>query len=594
MKTFTTFAANYQHLTSIIRIIVIMKKYLSMALALFVLPLFASAQVLNIGGHRAPIDNLNHIWLCSVPQATFGTDYEAQVNYAGELTDLAIEGVSVTDGENFVFEGVQGGKQYTVTAHMGDSLITGAITFTWLPIVELNGRFYNNYKEGTVTISEPDSSFAEPMKAKLKWRGIATNIGTKHKRNYRIKFLAEDGTKMNRRFFGLRNDNCWILDAGQMDFLRVRNRVSTDLWLDMARKPWYADSIKNVHNGSRGQMVEVLLNGEYVGIYNMCEPIDRKQLKLERYEPKTQTFHGQIWMAYKWTQTVSMSQPVDRRPGTRDWDGIEVKYPDPDEINLVRWTAMEKAVRFAKRADDDRSLVLDSLGYFFDIPVMQDYYIFIAALQALDNESKNIYYACHDFQTNSRLTMVPWDLDICLGQNFAPNINDPEMVKPERDLGWIMHLPMVCMMDDDFYRAQVIARYKELRETYLNTDNLVNRYRTAIDELENCGAAAREESRWSRDTDLDKKKLDLSAEMDYVEDWIRRHMDYLDKYVFVDGSGFIRGDVNGDGEVNVADVNMLIDIVMGGVDNSDGRSDVNGDGEVTVADINEVINIILS
>ena len=579
-----------------------MKKFVLLALALFLLPVMAGAQVLNIGGHRAPLDSLNYIWLCSVPQATFGTDYAAQVTYGDELTDLVIEGVSVAAGDIFEFQGIEGGKQYTVTAHLGDSLITGAITFTWLPVVELNGRFNNYYKEGTVTVSEPDSAFAEPMRAKLKWRGIATNTAAKNKRNYRIKFLTEDSTKMNRRFFGLRNDNCWILDAGQMDFLRVRNRVSTDLWLDMARKPWYADSIKNVHNGSRGQMVEVLLNGKYVGIYNMCEPIDRKQLKLERYEPQTQTFHGQLWMAYKWSQTVSMSQPIPRSTGVRDWDGIEVKYPDPDEIRLVRWTAMEKAVKFAKRADEDRSLVLDSLGYFFDLPVMEDYLIFIAALQALDNESKNIYYACHDFQTNSRLTMVPWDLDICLGQNYSPEVDMPEMVQPERGLDWILHIPMICMMDEETYWEEIKARYKELRETYLSTENLVNRYRSAIDELEDCGAAAREEGRWSGDTDLFNKTLDLSAEMDYVEDWIRRHMEYLDNYVFTDNPGPgpgpdpepLRGDVNGDGEVNVADVNMLIDIVMGGNDVSEGRSDVNGDGEVNVANINEVINIILS
>ena len=579
-----------------------MKKNYLLMLVLFVMPLMLGAQVLNIGGHRAPLDQLNHIWLCSVPQSTFGSDFSAQVVYGDELTDLAIDGTAIASGDVFVFDGVAGSRQYTVTAHQGDSLITGAITFTWLPVVELDGNFGNSYRYGTVTVSEPDSVNTEPMQARLKWRGIATNTNNKHKRNYRIKFIADDSTKMNRTFFGLRNDNCWILDAGQMDFLCVRNRVSTDLWLDMARKPWYADSVSSeIHNGSRGQMVEVLLNGNYVGIYNMCEPIDRKQMKIKRFEPKGQVFHGQLWMAYKWTQTVTMSLPESRRPGTKDWDGFEVKYPDPDEIRVVRWTALDDDVWFAKRADENHEL-LDSMGYHFDIPVMQDYYIFIAALQALDNESKNIFYACYDYQLNNRVTMVPWDLDICLGQNFAPEVNLPEMVKPDQDLSWIMHLPMVNMYENvEEYRNEIIDRYKELRQTVLNTDSLVNRYRSAIDELENSGAAAREEARWSGDTDLAKKALDLSAEMDYVENWIRRRMAYLDEFVFNPnpnpgpgpGPDPIKGDVNGDGEVSVADINMLVDIILGGNDNSEGRSDVNGDGEVSLADINEVISIIL-
>lgn len=55
----------------------------------------------------------------------------------------------------------------------------------------------------------------------------------------------------------------------------------------------------------------------------------------------------------------------------------------------------------------------------------------------------------------------------------------------------------------------------------------------------------------------------------------------------------VRGDVNGDGEVTVADVNALIDMILGGGISEMRRADVNGDGEVTIADINAVIAIIL-
>lgn len=61
-------------------------------------------------------------------------------------------------------------------------------------------------------------------------------------------------------------------------------------------------------------------------------------------------------------------------------------------------------------------------------------------------------------------------------------------------------------------------------------------------------------------------------------------------------SAFATGDVNGDGEVNVADVNTLVDIVLGG-DTDDAtfkRADVNGDGEVNLADINALTDIILN
>jgi len=54
----------------------------------------------------------------------------------------------------------------------------------------------------------------------------------------------------------------------------------------------------------------------------------------------------------------------------------------------------------------------------------------------------------------------------------------------------------------------------------------------------------------------------------------------------------LTGDVNGDGEVSIADVNAVIDIILaGGYSTS---ADVNGDGEVTIADVNAVIDIILA
>ena len=55
------------------------------------------------------------------------------------------------------------------------------------------------------------------------------------------------------------------------------------------------------------------------------------------------------------------------------------------------------------------------------------------------------------------------------------------------------------------------------------------------------------------------------------------------------------GDVNGDGVVDIADVNALINIILGNKSASDypGNADVNGDGTIDIADVNAVINIVL-
>ena len=53
----------------------------------------------------------------------------------------------------------------------------------------------------------------------------------------------------------------------------------------------------------------------------------------------------------------------------------------------------------------------------------------------------------------------------------------------------------------------------------------------------------------------------------------------------------IQGDVNADGEVNIADINVLIGHILHST--FDTQADLNEDGEVTIADVNIVIGIIL-
>lgn len=64
-------------------------------------------------------------------------------------------------------------------------------------------------------------------------------------------------------------------------------------------------------------------------------------------------------------------------------------------------------------------------------------------------------------------------------------------------------------------------------------------------------------------------------------------------HIIISRDGDNPGDVNGDGEVNIADVNALIDAVLSG-NTSNTACDVNADGEINVADVNAVINMILN
>ena len=60
-------------------------------------------------------------------------------------------------------------------------------------------------------------------------------------------------------------------------------------------------------------------------------------------------------------------------------------------------------------------------------------------------------------------------------------------------------------------------------------------------------------------------------------------------------SQHLLGDLNGDGEVNVTDVQLCVNVILGTETNPDivKRADVNEDGNVNVLDVQETTNIIL-
>lgn len=63
--------------------------------------------------------------------------------------------------------------------------------------------------------------------------------------------------------------------------------------------------------------------------------------------------------------------------------------------------------------------------------------------------------------------------------------------------------------------------------------------------------------------------------------------------VFIDWK---RGDVNHDGEINIADVNEIVDVIFKGISSPNARTinDLNGDGEINLADINLIIDKIMN
>lgn len=555
----------------------------------------ASAQIL-FDGKKAAIDNLTGTWLITVPERCFGSDYTAAISLDETVTRCVIDGVQVTDGHTF--GNIQPGATYHLQATINQEVVEANIQFTYWPVIQIYGNYVKRpYYEGRVIISHPDSLMQEDIRSRVRWAGSSTAGNDRKKHNFHLKFYNEDGSKKEMSFFGLRHDFHWRLDAGQVDFARVRNRVSKDIWAEFANAPYYAaDEPKTARNYVRGDFVEVFLNDEYMGIYSLNEHMDRQQLKLKQYDYDNSEFHGGLWKPMTWSYTTVFQNLPTIDATKKTWDNFYVKYPNIDDVNPTNFQTLYDAIKFTLNSSDEA--FLDSARYYFDIPVIRDYYLFMILLQAPDNVGKNVYYACYDAAADKRLTVAVWDLDCTQGQFYinTGSYYHHAIVGPEVDfradqLSSHKLYYRLWNLDPSFH-GLATERYWELRGTTFNPDSILARYEAYFDEMRRCGADQREIARWSRGTDLAGHELNFNTELEYLRDWWTRHIAYLDRNVFIP---YPAGDINFDRDVNVTDVTVLISYLLGpqqGTINTY-QADYNKDGDINISDIIGIINLLI-
>ena len=555
----------------------------------------ASAQVL-FDGKKPAIDTLTGTWLITVPKAYFGTNHTAVVTLDESVTRCYIDGARVTS--NYTFHNIQPNMTYPVQVITGTSMVEANIQFTHWPVVQIYGSFVKRpYAWGTVVYTHPDSTQQQTINSRVRWAGSSTADAGREKHNFHLKFYNPDGSKKDMSFFGLRHDFHWRLDAGQIDFSRVRNRVAKDIWAQFASLPHYASiEPKTPYSYVRGDFVEVFLNDEYMGIYSLNEHMDRQQLKLKKYDYTNKVFHGGLWKPMKWSYITTFYSLADFDANKKNWDEFYMKYPNIDDVKPTNYQTLYDALYFTQRSSD--KVFMDSARYYFDIPVFRDFYLFTILLQAPDNVGKNVYYACYDAATDKRLTLAIWDLDCTQGQfwsNVGNNYHNAK-VGPEVDfrteqLSAHKVYKRLWTLDPSFH-GLATERYWELRSTTFNPDSIVARYKAYFDEMKSCGADQREITRWNRCYDLGGRELNFDNELVYLRNWWNIHIAYLDSNVFIP---YQDGDVNFDHEVNIDDVSALIDYLLYNETNiNEYRADYDRDGKINIDDITSLIDVLLS
>lgn len=524
---------------------------------------------LRINDKQLVYDGKGNAYFATLPEGMRnGGDYTAKVTYKLKATNaegytLKVNGQE-PDADGYVtFDNVDCETLYPIelTNASENVDLSAKIRFTFLPIVELNCSSVSSkaYTTGSLRVTDPASlGYDSLMIAAFKYRGASSS--NYPKRSYAIKLRDENGNSVDRKLLGYRSDNNWILDAMYIDLACMRNRVATDLWNAFECKPYYADREKKVRTGTRGKFVEVILNGQWWGLYCMTEKMDRKQLKLKKFVPASLSttgeneVHGVLYKSNQWTYEVFMGHESnddnDNKQviyphkkvsdyknilGKETWCEYEFKYPDYED-EAVEWRPLHDA---ANMVATSFILNIDSVKSRFDYPMLRDYYLFIDLLLATDNHGKNLFWYAYDTQgpEGDKLSLAPWDLDGTFGQDWDGMITNTKDVTLDFDTyiknyehGQFAIFDLIKSRSE--WKQDLKDRYTELRiKGVISGDSIANRFANYASLFEASLADQREQNMWSKT--YHSRHKDIQGGATYAESWIRRRVNWLDqKYGF--------------------------------------------------------------
>ena len=425
---------------------------------------------------------------------------------------------------------------------------------------------------------------------KLRIRGVwASNLT---KKSFALKFVDQNGDELNVDLFGIRSDENWILDAMAVDRIRMRNRVCFDLWNEMSRTPY--ETKYNNRNGTLGEFVEVYCNGDYFGLYCLTDKVNRKLLNLKKYDKTANTVRGII---YKGESSRRAGHDLlsydDADLNQESWNAWNLEYPE-DYPSVATWQPLMHLIDLCSAKTSDNEFVRDYQDYFYSDNIV-DYLVMTTALNVGDNVYKNTILSTPNILEGHRFLFTPWDMDHSLGGSYNGAIEDV-MANPHR---YDDRAPFDRLYGKglDKFPEKVVKRWNELKDGVFSVQHvcsILDRYK---ERFISSGAWKREYNRWKNsgdDVNLNKAELreDLSAELDYVKDWYSRNYAMLcDKW-----KSRIKGDVNNDGKVDVADIVEIVNYILKAPSKkfSEENANVNEDGIIDFKDVNAVSDIIIN
>ena len=418
-----------------------------------------------------------------------------------------------------------------------------------MPIIYLEGDYLSataakNEVEMSFSYVDPNGDDSFDGYATIKVQG-ATSVSYA-KKNYTIKFYKDDTyDKKLKVDLGWGKESKYVMKANWVDFIQARNVVSCRLWGDMVLTRNETEIQKRLAalptNGGAidGYPIAVFMNGNFHGIYTMNVPKDEWMFGMD--DSETEALLG----ADDWNHTNFSSYIgyfEEDAAGDLVTDGWELKYCGSDDVTWVT-DSFNALIQFCW--DNEGEAFKAGISNHLDVDAAIDYLIYMYVNYMRDNASKNILWATYDGKiwipsvydqdgvfgqvwdgkryagASESLPKINSDGSIGVGVNFGPS--SEHTYEGKNFILWDRIW--------NAYTEEILIRYKELRETTLNEENIIaefEAFRACIPESVYEADIERWEADrnawWGSTSGVWYEKFNY----EYTYEWIRDRLNYFD------------------------------------------------------------------
>jgi subtilisin-like proprotein convertase family protein len=349
---------------------------------------------------------------------------------------------------------------------------------------------------------------------------------------YSIELIDNLGVAIDSSIFGMPAENDWLLLANYNDKSFARNALPNETFASMG------------NYGVRSHHVDVVLNGEYQGIYLFSEKVKRDSNRVDISKLDTLEILGQ-------DVTGGYIIKVDYWDNTDSWQsnfspigfpGLDIHYvyyyPKPDVIVLEQQTYIQnfmdefETALYAANFDDP------NFGYrrYISVPTFIDYLIINELARNVDGYKKSRFLykdKDHADGTYRKLKAGPvWDFDWALKDMWSGAEDGSGFMYPEVDQdvnapGWYIRL-----LQDTLFANEVRCRYDDLRRNILSEAYMHNK-------IDSIAAVVNESQDWHYLTwghmgaatgtgEVQAPSQTYAEEVQRLKDWLTRRVNWLD------------------------------------------------------------------